>query len=684
MSDLLTATDLEAAKKHDTFHSEVITGKAGGLASGAVIATATNPVTGQIQKTLPKVIEDLGPQYFADWPGAGDHPVTLTNAGQALRYQLADGGDGHDYCWSGAFPKVVSAGSTPTPLGSGGWIDRSDVTLRGELADNVGAELIGTSQQYVDASLRTVQSKINDVVSIYDFGAEDGTDISSAVTKAVTALNIAGGGELDFCGITATCSSVVLSGVKNILLNGNGASLTKYSASTGDSLIFTIKGGSENVAIFGFAKLDGLYDGSVNPSTGGNPVICVGDQSVGGDGGLTNKNIHIFKNLITRSNWSGVVVYGRSNNSLTLTPHNEDVFVYDNEISYSSNGVFFYKNAINAMAFRNRIHHVGQDGIIFDTMAATDSVVSESINGAKAFNNSISYFGMLDFGVGVLFKGSVINGSAIDNKITHGVVNSLASKSNYAVNVSNDSNPTPTGPYSLSICSNYIKDISSSQVNGGFGINISGVASDITVFDNSIENTTNHAVLVGPGVSDIDVLYNNAKSCGNAMYAFRFEGTVSNTIKRLKTIGNAYRQNGGTATGGFYHNYVDELVARDNTAGEFTSSAQVASNCTNSYAGRQYSGTAAPTAGTYRVGDIYWNTAPSFSNPVSHWICTVTGTPGTWKACGFLVTKSTTANRPTLRTDDIGVMYLDSTLVAAGKPIWWTGSAWVDATGAAV
>jgi hypothetical protein len=27
-------------------------------------------------------------------------------------------------------------------------------------------------------------------------------------------------------------------------------------------------------------------------------------------------------------------------------------------------------------------------------------------------------------------------------------------------------------------------------------------------------------------------------------------------------------------------------------------------------------------------------------------------------------------------------MYFDTTLAAAGKPIWWTGSGWVDATGA--
>lgn len=46
--------------------------------------------------------------------------------------------------------------------------------------------------------------------------------------------------------------------------------------------------------------------------------------------------------------------------------------------------------------------------------------------------------------------------------------------------------------------------------------------------------------------------------------------------------------------------------------------------------------------------------------------------------------KGATASRPTLTASDIGVQYLDTTLVADGKPIWWTGTAWVDATGATV
>lgn len=46
--------------------------------------------------------------------------------------------------------------------------------------------------------------------------------------------------------------------------------------------------------------------------------------------------------------------------------------------------------------------------------------------------------------------------------------------------------------------------------------------------------------------------------------------------------------------------------------------------------------------------------------------------------------KGATASRPTLDVSDIGVQYFDTTLAAAGKPIWWTGAAWVDYTGTTI
>lgn len=77
---------------------------------------------------------------------------TLTNMRQTLEY------GGHEYSWAGTFPKVVAASSTPATtggIGAGAWVDRTDVTLRGELSANDGASLIGKE------SGGTVQDLIN-------------------------------------------------------------------------------------------------------------------------------------------------------------------------------------------------------------------------------------------------------------------------------------------------------------------------------------------------------------------------------------------------------------------------------------------------------------------------------------------------------------------------------------------
>lgn len=129
MSDVLTITDLETAKKHDTFHSEVITGKAGGLSTGADIDTATNAATGQVQKTLPKVLRDLGMMVQTWTATAGG---TLTDASQVFLNDItASAGKGNYYAWTGAFPKVVAPGTDPASVA--GFVLRSDVSLRGEV-----------------------------------------------------------------------------------------------------------------------------------------------------------------------------------------------------------------------------------------------------------------------------------------------------------------------------------------------------------------------------------------------------------------------------------------------------------------------------------------------------------------------------------------------------------------------
>ena len=194
MSDYLQPQDLIDDKKHSTFFSEVITGKAGGLAGGASIDAATNAVTSQTQKTMPKIMGDselafdaqLNAQqvehasqisaheiehdnqiaahevehdnqiaaheaeFISQLQAQGWNPVagsfdaggTIVNRRDILWWEAAKAW----YSWQGALPKVVPAGSTPSAAGgvsSTTWVDRTDGALRSELADNGGASLVG-------------------------------------------------------------------------------------------------------------------------------------------------------------------------------------------------------------------------------------------------------------------------------------------------------------------------------------------------------------------------------------------------------------------------------------------------------------------------------------------------------------------------------------------------------------
>jgi len=60
--------------------------------------------------------------------------------------------------------------------------------------------------------------------------------------------------------------------------------------------------------------------------------------------------------------------------------------------------------------------------------------------------------------------------------------------------------------------------------------------------------------------------------------------------------------------------------------------AQINATSEGQLAGATNAQTAAPTTGTYTAGDFIRNSAPSGATPIYGWICTASGTPGTWVA----------------------------------------------------
>ena len=152
MSEILTVEDLEAAKKHDLFHAEVITGRAGGVSTGAAIDHATNTATGQVQKTLPAILRDA-PEY-ADVSGNYTFAdgFTITKYNQVALY------NSQWYKYHGPnMPLTVAPLSTP----SSDWSPIGDTTTLGALALSDGASKIGYSSGTVASELLSLLNAIN-------------------------------------------------------------------------------------------------------------------------------------------------------------------------------------------------------------------------------------------------------------------------------------------------------------------------------------------------------------------------------------------------------------------------------------------------------------------------------------------------------------------------------------------
>lgn len=126
-----------------------------GRLMGTGTGVSTNEVTGQVRPTYNAVMANLGYTRVGTFATG----ATLLNGRQTLLWDVANGGDGQEYGWSGSFPltgKVVPPGSTPLTTGGiavGAWMSRFDPEIRTQVYElqrrsyaDVGYNVVGTFQ----------------------------------------------------------------------------------------------------------------------------------------------------------------------------------------------------------------------------------------------------------------------------------------------------------------------------------------------------------------------------------------------------------------------------------------------------------------------------------------------------------------------------------------------------------
>lgn len=164
--DVVSLESMQIARKHQIFEIEVITGKSGGVAGGADIDYAANPVTGQTQKTLPAVLRDVGFSPVS-WDFSTGGTLTVNDRDKVVYDPVSKTW----YSYAGALPVVVPASFNP--VGNANWKPQTDPNLREDITSSAQdwASQIHIKTAYTGQVRKTIQQWMDERLTVLDFGA---------------------------------------------------------------------------------------------------------------------------------------------------------------------------------------------------------------------------------------------------------------------------------------------------------------------------------------------------------------------------------------------------------------------------------------------------------------------------------------------------------------------------------
>ena len=442
---------------------------------------------------------------YTDYGGAtpNTNPITLDSRGEAS-------------VWLGSSSYKFKL---TDPTGAEIWTvdnitgNNNFTTILAQLAASSGSSLIGFIQAGAGATARTVQSKLRDVVSVLDFGA-DPTGASSsttAINNAIIAANTAGGKTVFFpAGRYLYTTSAAISVGDGITLLGENPISSVIFTNNASAEIFNLSGYGSRIQSLGFQSNTTQTSGTFITLSGSENSI--NDFRIQNDfnGVLVTGSVASIENgIFSQSSSGGKRIIFRCGDS---APSLSNIVFEAQATNFPLAGLSL-QNVVSLFAYNLEI--ISQ-GTAIEIIPGTGQQVTECFFDGCFFDTSSTDCVIQPVGTGLVLRNTFINSWSGNSTTSNGGITAIQSGSTVI-----------SGLYFINHNSVY-------NTNGAAtGINLNGIISDVRILGGLYAQNGN-AGIYAAHTGDISIIGAGLGALGgftgNGSYGVVFGPNVTSII----------------------------------------------------------------------------------------------------------------------------------------------------------